>query len=269
MTRMIRILIADDHKIVREGVKRLLVDESDFSVVVEASNASEVIAGIRSEPIDVAILDLTMPGRDGFEMIAHVKALQPKLPILVFTMHAHESYALRALRAGADGYLTKDNAVEQLIAAVRRLASGGQYVCAGIAERLALHFGQRDSVDLLHTKLSNREYKVFELLVDGKACSQIAKDLSLSIKTVSTHKARLLQKMNMTNQAELIRYAIAQNLVFGWELKGLSETAATSLSDEQSDDTLSELADERQSSGLMQHGASATPARSARNQGFE
>ena len=212
---MIRLLIADDHLMFREGIKRLLSDEPDLAVAGEAGDYSEVISCIRSHPVDVAILDLSMPGRDGFEMIAHVKALQPKLPILILTMHMEEQYAMRALRAGADGYLTKAYAAEQLVSAVRRLASGGQYLCAMVAERLAIGFSRRDTGEQLHTKLSNREYKVFEMLVAGKSASTIARELSLSIKTVSTHKVRLMSKMNMSNLAELIRYAITYKLVSG------------------------------------------------------
>jgi two-component system invasion response regulator UvrY len=215
---MIRLLVADDHVMFREGLKRLLADEPDFDVAVEAANCSEVINGIRDQSLDVAILDLTMPGRDGFEMISHAKALHPKLPILVLTMHAEAQFALRAMRAGADGYLTKDNAAEQVVTAVRRLVSGGKYMCASMAERLALEFSRNDGNEPLHTKLSNREYKVFEMLVSGKGCMQIGRELSLSIKTVSTHKVRLFRKMNMSNQADLIRYAIANNLVPDWAI---------------------------------------------------
>ena len=210
---MIRLLIADDHQMFREGIKLLLAEEPDFSVVAEAANHAEINAAIRSQQIDIAILDLSMPGRDGFEMVTHVKTLHPKLPVLVLTMHMQEQYAIRTLRAGADGYLTKSYAAEQLVAAVRRLAAGGQYVCAIVAERLALGVSRNDANEQPHSRLTNREYKVFEMLVVGKSGSQIALELSLSIKTVSTYKVRLLQKMNMSNQAELIHYAIANNLV--------------------------------------------------------
>ena len=212
---MIRLLIADDHLMFREGIKRLLTDESDITVVSEAADYTEVISRIRNHPVDVAVLDLSMPGRDGFEMIAHVKALQPKLPILILTMHVEEQYAMRALRAGASGYLTKDNAAEELVSAVRRLAAGGEYLCAMVAERLALGFSRYDAREQLHTRLSNREYKVFEMLAAGKSASAIASELSLSVKTVSTHKIRLMSKMNMSNLAELIRYAITCKLVAG------------------------------------------------------
>jgi DNA-binding NarL/FixJ family response regulator len=212
---MIRLLIADDHLMFREGIKRLLTDESDITVVSEAADYTEVISRIRNHPVDVAVLDLSMPGRDGFEMIAHVKALQPKLPILILTMHVEEQYAMRALRAGASGYLTKDNAAEELVSAVRRLAAGGEYLCAMVAERLALGFSRHDAREQLHTRLSNREYKVFEMLAAGKSASAIASELSLSVKTVSTHKIRLMSKMNMSNLAELIRYAITCKLVAG------------------------------------------------------
>lgn len=210
---MTKLLIADDHLMFREGIRRLLADDPTLTVVADAANFSEVIAGIRNQQVDVAIVDFSMPGRDGVEMISHLRIQQPKLPILVLTMHMEEEYAVRALRAGAKGYLTKAYAADQLLTAVHRLASGGHYVCTSVAEGIALDFICHNGSEQPHTKLSNREYKVFEMLVTGKSPSQIANELSLSIKTVSTHKVRLMNKMNMTNQAELIRYAINNNLV--------------------------------------------------------
>ena len=210
---MTRLLLADDHQMFRQGLRGLLAAEPSLQIVAEASNYAEVIAALRAHPIDVAILDLSMPGRDGFEMVCHARSLRPELRILVLTMHNEEQYATRALRAGADGYLTKQNAAEQLLTAVQRLAKGGQYICPQVAERLASEFSRGDAGERPDRKLSDREYKIFEMLVAGKSGSQIAQELSLSAKTVSTHKVRLLRKMNMSNQAELIRYAIANRLL--------------------------------------------------------
>jgi two-component system invasion response regulator UvrY len=210
---VIRLLLADDHKMFREGIKSLLADFPDIKVISEASCYAEVIDCVRQQDFDVAILDLSMPGRDGSEMIAHVKALKPDLPILVLTMYSEEVYASRALRAGAAGYITKDCAAEQLVCAIEKLAGGGEYISPNVAERLALQFTRhKGDVDLPHTRLSNREYKIFEMLVEGKTVSAIANELNLSTKTVSTHKARLLKKMNLNNQTELVRYTIEHKL---------------------------------------------------------
>jgi DNA-binding NarL/FixJ family response regulator len=210
---VIRLLLADDHKMFREGIKSLLADVANIKVVSEASCYAEVIDCVRQQDFDVAILDLSMPGRDSTELIGHVKALKADLPILVLTMYSEEVYASRALRAGAAGYITKDCAAEQLVSAIEKLAAGGEYISPNVAERLALQFTRHNgAVDLPHTLLSNREYKIFEMLVRGKTVSAIASELNLSTKTVSTHKARLLKKMNLNNQSELVRYNIEHKL---------------------------------------------------------
>jgi DNA-binding NarL/FixJ family response regulator len=212
-TLVIRLLLADDHKMFREGIKSLLADFPGIKVVSEACCSAEVIDCVRQEDFDVAILDLSMPGRDGTELIDHVKAMKPDLPILVLTMYSEEAYASRALRAGASGYMTKDCAAEQLVSAIEKIAAGGEYISPNVAERLALQLTRHKSdVDLPHTLLSNREYKIFDMLVQGKTVSAIANDLNLSSKTVSTHKARLLKKMNLNNQTELVRYTIDHKL---------------------------------------------------------
>ena len=210
---MIRILIADDHVMFRQGITWLLTDESDFEIVAEASSYGEVIAAIRATAPDLVVLDLSMPGRDGIEMIGHIRSIASNLKILVLTMHHEEQYAARALRAGCHGYITKDYAAEQLVDAIRRLISGNGYICPNIAERLAMEFSRHDAEETPHARLSNREYKIFEMLVDGKSGIQIAEELSLSAKTVSTHKARLLRKMQLQNQTELVRYAMEHKLV--------------------------------------------------------
>ena len=209
---MIRILIADDHRIVREGLKQILSGESGFTVAGEAANGLEALKQLREQPFDVLLMDMSMPGRSGIELIKQIKTERPKLAILVLSMHKEEQYAVRALKAGALGYLTKESAPEQLVAAIWKIASGGAFISSGVAERLALELGgNHDAAP--HTLLSNREYQVFRMIVSGITIGGIADELSLSIKTVSTHKTRILQKMKMTSVAELIHYAIRHQLV--------------------------------------------------------
>ncbi|MDO8206880.1 MAG: response regulator transcription factor [Gallionella sp.] len=209
---MIRILIADDHAIVRSGLKQLLSEPVDFNVAGEAANGLEALAQIREQPFDVLLMDMSMPGRSGIELIKMVKASMPKLAILVLSMHKEEQYAVRALKAGARGYLTKETATDQLVAAIRKVAGGGVFISSGVAERLALELGGNHEA-APHTLLSDREFQIFKMIVSGDPIGGIADELSLSIKTVSTHKTRILQKMKMTSSAELIHYAIRHQLV--------------------------------------------------------
>lgn len=209
---MIQILIVDDHLLFRQGVKALLSAQPDLSVVAEASDYGEAIDHLRTCKIDLVILDLSMPGRDGLDLAAHIKAVQPALPIMVLTMHNEEEYASRAIKAGVAGYVTKDSTTDQLIVAVRRVAAGGAFISPKIAENLALRLSLHQSTTPLHTRLSHREYTIFEMLVKGKTVSLIARDLALSAKTISTHKMRLLKKMNLQNQSELVRYAMDHDL---------------------------------------------------------
>jgi DNA-binding NarL/FixJ family response regulator len=209
---MTRVVIADDHAIVREGLKQVLAAAGDLSVIAEAQNGSEVMQRVREHEFEVLLLDMSMPGKSGIELIKQVHNEKPKLRILVLSMHEEEQYAVRALKAGAAGYLTKDSASAQLIAAIRKVAAGGAYITSAVAEQFALG-AMADTSGPLHAALSDREYQVFEMLVAGKSITDIAGRLNLSVKTVSTHKARILQKMNMTNPAELIRYAINHHLV--------------------------------------------------------
>ena len=210
----IRVLLADDHAMVRAGLKEILADTGDISVVAEATNGHEVMAQVRAHEFDVAVLDMTMPGRSGIELIKQVKEARPKLRILVLTMHKEEQYAVRALKAGASGYLTKESAADQLVAAIRRIGAGGAYVSPETAERLA-HEAGRASDAPPHTRLSDREFQVFQLIAKGDAVGEIAKQLLLSVKTVSTHKTRIMEKMGFANQAELIRYALEHQLLDG------------------------------------------------------
>lgn len=211
---MIRVLIADDHSILRAGLKHLLSEYPDILVAGEAGNGQEVIARVRAETWDVLLLDMTMPGKSGIELIKQIKLLAPRLPILILSMHKEDIYAVRALKAGAAGYLCKDNAEAQLVPALRKVANGSLYITPAVAEKLAasmLH-GQPES-DQPHTRLSDREYQIFQLITAGDSVTDIALTLNLSVKTVSTHKTHVLEKMGCANMAELIRYAIEHNLL--------------------------------------------------------
>jgi DNA-binding NarL/FixJ family response regulator len=209
---MIRVLLADDHAIVRTGLKEILADTGDIVVTGEAGSGHEALARIREDKYDVVVLDLSMPGRSGIELIKQIKGERAAPRVLVLSMHSEAQYAVRALKAGASGYLTKESAADQLVAAIRRIAAGGAFVSPETAERLALDFNQpADSAP--HTRLSDREYQVFQLIVAGESVSEIAKRLSLSVKTVSTHKTNLMDKMGIDNQVELVRYALRHKLI--------------------------------------------------------
>ncbi len=209
---MIRIVIADDHPIVREGLKQVLSTAADLSIAGEAQNGQEVMQRVRELDFDVLLLDMSMPGKSGIELIKQVHAEKSKLRILVLSMHQEEQYAVRAIKAGAAGYLTKDSASTQLVSAIRKVAGGGAFITGAVAEQLALGaMPQSDGPP--HGALSDREFQIFRLLVSGRTVSNIGKELNLSVKTVSTHKARIMQKMNVSNPTELIRYAIRHRLL--------------------------------------------------------
>ncbi|MGZ8153756.1 MAG: response regulator [Burkholderiales bacterium] len=209
---MIRVLLADDHAIVRQGLKEILEATGDIVVAAEATNGQEALARVRDTEIDVAVLDLSMPGRSGVELLKLIKAERPKLRLLVLSMHSEEQYAVRAVRAGAAGYLTKESAADELVAAIRRIAGGGAYISPETAERLVLETNT-GTEGPPHTQLSNREYEVFRALVAGKSVTDIAANLNLSVKTISTHKSRILEKMGLSSQTALVRYALKHNLV--------------------------------------------------------
>jgi DNA-binding NarL/FixJ family response regulator len=209
---MIRVVVADDHAIVREGLKQLLGAAGDLDVVGEARDGHEVLKVVRELDFDVLLLDMSMPGKSGIELIRQVKSEKHRLRILVLTMHEEHQYAIRAIRAGASGYLTKESASRQLIEALRKVASGGAFISSEVAEQLALG-AMPDATRSPHESLSDREFQIFRLIAGGKSISDIGGQLNLSVKTVSTHKANILQKMNLAGTAELIRYAITNRLV--------------------------------------------------------
>lgn len=207
---MIRVVLADDHVIVRAGLRELLAATGDIEIVGEAADGHEALALARRGGYDVLVLDMSMPGRSGIELIKLVKAEQPKRKILILSMHSEEQYAVRAVRAGAAGYLTKESAPDELVTAIRRIAGGGAYISPETAERLVLDTGAHRSEP--HTSLSNREYEVFRLIVEGRSVSDIAHALNLSVKTISTHKTHILEKMGLASQADLVRYAMKHKL---------------------------------------------------------
>lgn len=214
---MIHILIADDHDILRAGLKHILADSGDIVVAGEAGNGIEALGLLRSGQWDAIVLDLTMPGRNGIELIKQIKGEFPKLPILILSMHKEDIYAVRALKAGASGYLCKDNAETQLAEAIRKVVGGGLFINQSVSEKLTMDILQGRHNQLPHNRLTDREYQIFLLLVQGLGVSEIGRQLSLSVKTVSTHKASILAKMGLGNTAELVRYAIQHRLAEGDE----------------------------------------------------
>ena len=209
---MIRILIVDDHAILRRGLKEILEREFRDVSIGGAGTAEQALTQLDSEKWDLVILDITMPGRSGVDVLRNLKALRPKLPVLVLSMHPEDQYGKRVLKAGASGYMNKESAPEELIKAVRKLLSGGRYVSPTLAETLAVDLGRDDGMPA-HERLSDREFEVLRKMASGKTVGQIAQELHLSVPTVSTYRARILEKMGMSTNAELIRYAVSHHLV--------------------------------------------------------
>jgi DNA-binding NarL/FixJ family response regulator len=209
---MIKILVADDHAIVRKGLRQIVSETPDIIVTDEASTGHEVIDKVRANDYDAIILDISMPGGDGLSLLKLIKKEKPRLPILVLSVHPEDQYAIRSLKAGAAGYLTKESAPDELITAIRRVSVGRKYVSALLAEKLALQI-EFDSEKKLHEKLSDREYQVLCMMASGKRIKEISHELCLSVKTISTYRARILEKMRMKNNAELTHYAIKHGLV--------------------------------------------------------
>ncbi len=209
---MIRILIADDHAIFREGLRQVLEDDPDMVVADEASGGQEVLDKVSKNDYDLLLLDIAMPGLNGLDTLKLLKSQKPKLRVLVLSMYPEEQYAVRAIKAGAAGYITKKSASEELMEAIKKVSKGGKYISASITEKLLFDF-EPEPAGPVHEKLSDREYQIFCMIAMGKTVSEIAAELFLSVKTVSTHRVHILEKTKMKNNAELINYAIKHNLI--------------------------------------------------------
>ncbi|MGE8674045.1 MAG: response regulator [Achromobacter kerstersii] len=217
---MITVMLADDHTLLREGLRRLLEQAGDIAVQGEAANGAEALKLLGQRAWDLLVLDMSMPGRNGVDLIRQIKSGHPDVPILVLTMHGEQQYAIQAIKAGASGFLTKDIAAEELVQAVRKVAGGGRYLSPSLAESIA--FDRQDNTGALpHLLLSDRELSVFRHLASGLNNSDIARRLFLSVKTVSTYKSRILVKMNLRNQTDLVRYAIRHQLINEQDLPDL------------------------------------------------
>jgi two-component system, NarL family, invasion response regulator UvrY len=209
---MTRIVIADDHAVVRKGLRTILSDGEGLQVVGEASSADELLTILRSRQVDAVVLDVGLGDRDGIEVLKHIRATLPRLPVLVISMHPEEIFAIRAIRAGASGYIEKTAPPELLLEAVTRVAAGGRYVSGNLAERLTQDLARGVTGSLPHERLSDREFEVFRLLGSGKSVSEIARSLNLSVKTVSTHRTRILSKTGLSTNAEIVDYVVSNGL---------------------------------------------------------
>lgn len=209
---MIKVLVADDHSIIRKGIKQILDDTKDMQVTGEAESGIQAISMAMENDYDLVLLDITLPDKNGIEVLKHIKKNKPQLPVLILSMHPEEQYALRSLKAGASGYLSKQSAPAQLVIAIRQVASGKKYISINLAEELANGLSQGYQ-ELLHQTLSNREYQTLCLMASGKKLSEMAEIMSLSPKTVSVYRSRLLEKMNLKTNAEAIHYAITHHLI--------------------------------------------------------
>ena len=207
---MLKVLIADDHAIVRQGLRRIAEQQADM-LVDEASNGHEVLAKVRDEHWDILVLDISMPDGNGLDVLQEVKHITASLPVLVLSMHPEEQYAVRVIKAGASGYMNKDGAPEELLQAIQKVVAGGRYISQTLAEKLAFDLGDQTDKPL-HELLSNREYSVLLMIGAGKSVSDIAAEISLSVKTVSTYRSRVLVKLNLRNNADLVRYVIDNQL---------------------------------------------------------
>lgn len=204
---MIKILIADDHAVVRQGLKQIVAFNNEMTIIGEARNGAELLNLLRENPVDVVILDISMPGRNGLETLKDIKRQYPTLPVIILSMYPEDQYAVRVFKSGAAGYMTKESAPEELVKAIEKAYYGGKYISPQVAELLADHV-ETNTLEIPHKFLSDREFEVFNLLASGKTVGQIADELNLSVKTISTYRTRILEKMGMTTNAELTRYAL-------------------------------------------------------------
>jgi len=209
---MIKVCVIDDHAVVREGLKRIISENPGMAVTAEAGDGFDAMKVLQKEPCDVVLLDITMPNKSGLDVLKEIHAESPRLPVLVLSVHSEDQYAVRVLRAGAAGYLTKESAPAKLVQAIRKVVRGGKYVSPTLAEKLVYDLNA-DTSRAPHEVLSDREYQVLCMIASGKTVTMIAAELLLSVKTVSTYRVRLLEKLNMKNNAELTRYAIKEGLV--------------------------------------------------------
>ena len=209
---MFKIMIADDHAVVRRGLRQIINDEPDFEVVGEAENGQEALKLIEQCNCDAVVLDITMPGKNGLMVLQESKALHPQLPVLVLSMHPEDQFAVRALKLGASGYLTKESAPEELVGALRKVISGAKYISSTLADQLVAEIGAQEPL-ILPERLSEREFQVLRQVAQGRTIAQIAENMALSVKTISTYRTRLLFKMKMKTNAELVRYAVKHGMV--------------------------------------------------------
>jgi two-component system, NarL family, invasion response regulator UvrY len=209
---VIKILVVDDHAVVRKGLRQILSATGDIIVDGEAATGAEAIGMIGKNTYDIVMLDISMPGRNGVDILKQIKIYAPKLPVLMLSMHAEKEYAFRCFKAGAAGYLTKDSTPEEMLSAIRKVARGGRYISPLLADKLPFVW-ETDAEEPNHGRLSDREFQVMCMIAGGKTTTQIADELSLSLQTISTYKARILEKMKMPSMAQVIRYAIENGLV--------------------------------------------------------
>lgn len=208
---MIKVLVADDHAIVRQGLKLILSEEFDSLVLGEACNGRELLRLVEQDAWDIVVLDITLSDRNGLDILKDLKLQHPKLPVLILSMHSEDQFAVRSLKAGASGYMTKENVPEELVKAIKKVLGGGRYVSATLAEKLAFELDGQDRPP--HETLSDREYQVLRMIASGRTVTEIAEELMLSVKTISTYRTRVLEKLRMKNNAELTHYAIKNSLV--------------------------------------------------------
>ncbi len=209
---MIKVLMVDDHIMVREGIKRIIDDTKDIDIVAEAASGEEALKTLNNIGVDIVLLDISMPGKNGIQTLKEIKKHNPTMKVLMLSMHAEEQYAMRAIKAGASGYLTKDSASDKLVTAIRKIEQGRKHISPEVAELLVTDIYHNEEKDL-HSLLSDREFEILKCIIKGDSLKKIASNLSISDKTVSTYRSRLLKKLNLTNTADLIKYGINQNLL--------------------------------------------------------